>query len=401
MTEWFVATLRGHPEIAIFIALGIGYWFGGKSFKGISLGAVTSTLIVAVIIGQLDIQVSANVKTIFFLLFLFAVGYGVGPQFVRGIAKDGLPQALFAAVLCVLCLGTAYIAARLAGYDLGYSAGLYAGSQTISASMGLATDAINRLGKSADQTKQLLDAMPIAYAVTYIFGTIGSAVLLAKIGPALLRIDLAAECRRFEQQMGESGPQDQPGGGWHKFELRAYRVRQGGRFVGLTAADAEQPRAARHAAVHRTHPARRRDHRRHLAHGARRRRHRRGGGPARSAGGRAREERRGGRRPGAAGDPAGRRRRAGHAQADRRHDARTGRAAAGSARHLPQQDHPRRHRHQHSGAAADDRSTAATFSRWSAAPATSPAPPRCSAMPTRPATSPTSPSSAAPSPSAR
>jgi putative transport protein len=240
VTNWFIETLRHHPEIAIFLALGIGYWFGGKSFKGISLGAVTSTLIVAVIIGQLDIRVSANVKTIFFLLFLFAVGYGVGPQFVRGIAKDGLPQALFAAVLCVLCLGTAYVAARLAGYDLGYSAGLYAGSQTISASMGLATDAINRLGKSADQTKQLLDAMPIAYAVTYIFGTIGSAVLLAKIGPALLRIDLAAECRRYEQQMGESGPQDQPGGGWHKFELRAYRVRPGGPFVGLTAAQAER-----------------------------------------------------------------------------------------------------------------------------------------------------------------
>src|SRR5690606_14899745 len=119
----------------IFIALGIGYWFGGKSFKGISLGAVTSTLIVAVIIGQLNIQVSANVKTIFFLLFLFAVGYGVGPQFVRGIAKDGVPQALFSVVLCLFALGTAYIAARLAGYDLGYAAGLYAGSQTISASM--------------------------------------------------------------------------------------------------------------------------------------------------------------------------------------------------------------------------------------------------------------------------
>jgi putative transport protein len=240
VAKWFIETLRDHPEIAIFLALGIGYWVGGKSFKGISLGAVTSTLIAAVIIGQLDIQVSANVKTIFFLLFLFAIGYGVGPQFVRGIAKDGIPQALFAVVLTSLCLATAYLAAKLAGYDLGYAAGLYAGSQTISASMGLATDAINRLGLPADHTKQLLDAMPIAYAVTYIFGTIGSAILLAKVGPALLRIDLAAECRRYEKRMGETGPQDQPGGGWHKFELRAYRVRQGGRFAGLTAAEAEK-----------------------------------------------------------------------------------------------------------------------------------------------------------------
>ena len=76
--------------------------------------------------------------------------------------------------------------------------------------------------------------MPIAYAVTYIFGTIGSAMLLAQIGPWLLRIDLAAECKRYEAQMGGGGATDQEGGGWHQFELRAYRVKPGGRVVGMT-----------------------------------------------------------------------------------------------------------------------------------------------------------------------
>ena len=144
--HWITTTLRAHPEIAIFLALAAGYWVGGKSYKGFSLGAVTSTLIAAVIIGQLGIPISPDVKAVFFLIFLFAVGYGVGPQFVRGIAKDGLPQALFAVVMCLLCLGSAYLAARLAGYNAGSAAGLFAGSQTLSASMGLATDAINRTG---------------------------------------------------------------------------------------------------------------------------------------------------------------------------------------------------------------------------------------------------------------
>ena len=146
MIDWFAATLRSYPEIAIFLALGIGYYAGRFTFRGIGLGAVTSTLLAAVLIGQLGITISPNVKSVFFLMFLFAVGYGVGPQFVRGIAKDGLPQALFAAVVCVFCLGACLLATKLVGYDLGYAAGLYAGSQTISASMGLATDAINRLG---------------------------------------------------------------------------------------------------------------------------------------------------------------------------------------------------------------------------------------------------------------
>ncbi|MGH7154166.1 MAG: aspartate-alanine antiporter, partial [Acetobacteraceae bacterium] len=106
------------------MSLAIGYYVGGFSYRGLSLGAVTSTLIAAVVIGQLGITISPNVKTVFFLIFLFAVGYGVGPQFVRGIASDGLPQALFAAVVCVFCLAAPVIVAKLAGYDLGYAAGL-------------------------------------------------------------------------------------------------------------------------------------------------------------------------------------------------------------------------------------------------------------------------------------
>src|SRR6516165_8725679 len=189
MIDWFVETLRTYPEIAILLSLGFGYYFGSFTYKGLGLGAVTATLIAAVIIGQLNIPVSGPLKPFFFLMFLFAIGYSVGPQFVRGIATDGLPQALYAVVVCVFCLVAAYLAARLAGYNAGSAAGLYAGSQTISASMGLATGAINRLGLSADDTKGLLDAMPVAYAVTYIFGMLGSAIVIAQLGPVLLGLD--------------------------------------------------------------------------------------------------------------------------------------------------------------------------------------------------------------------
>src|ERR1700704_4419447 len=113
MFEWFAATLRQYPEIAIFLALGIGYYVGKFTFRGIGLAAV--------LIGQLGITVSQPLKAFMFLIFLFAVGYGVGPQFVRGIAKDGVPQALFAVVVCILCLGAPIVATKLAGSDLGYA----------------------------------------------------------------------------------------------------------------------------------------------------------------------------------------------------------------------------------------------------------------------------------------
>ena len=89
MIDWFVQTLRSYPEIAIFLSLAPGYYFGSFTYKGLGLGAVTATLIAAVIIGQLEIKIGSPLKPVFFLMFLFAIGYGVGPQFVRGIAQDG------------------------------------------------------------------------------------------------------------------------------------------------------------------------------------------------------------------------------------------------------------------------------------------------------------------------
>ena len=104
MIDWFFQTLKTYPEIAIFLALALGYYFGKFTFKGIGLGSVTATLLAAVVIGQIGITISQPLKAFAFLMFLFAVGYGVGPQFVRGVAKDGLPQALFSLVQCALCL---------------------------------------------------------------------------------------------------------------------------------------------------------------------------------------------------------------------------------------------------------------------------------------------------------
>src|SRR5437773_7570324 len=215
---WFADTLRHYPEIAIFLTLAFGYYFGRFTFKGLGLGAVTATLLAGVLIGQLGITISQPLKATVFLLFLFAVGYGVGPQFVRGVAKDGVPQALFAVVQCVLCLAVPIIIVKLAGYDLGYAAGFYSGSQTISAAMGLSTDAINRLGLAADQAKNLLNSMPVAYAVTYMFGTVGSAIVIALLGPFLLRCNIAAACKDYAEKQAGTKKLSGAGAAWRRRE---------------------------------------------------------------------------------------------------------------------------------------------------------------------------------------
>jgi putative transport protein len=82
--------------------------------------------------------------------------------------------------------------------------------------------------------------MPVAYAVTYIFGTVGSAIVLALFGPALLGINLEEACKRYEEKHGGgSKAVGGPGTAWHQFELRAFRVAEGGQTVGKTVREAE------------------------------------------------------------------------------------------------------------------------------------------------------------------
>ena len=237
--SWFVDTLKLYPEIAIFLTLALGYYFGKFTFKGIGLGSVTATLLSGVIIGQIGISISQPLKAFAFLLFLFAVGYGVGPQFIRGIAKDGVPQAIFSVVQCIFSLLVPIVICKFVGYDLGYSAGFYSGSQTISAAIGLSTDAINRVGLAAEEAKRLIDSMPIAYAVTYMFGTVGSAIVIALIGPWLLRINLAAACKDYEEKHGGTKELGGVGSAWHRWETRAFRVQPNGIVNGLRAVEAE------------------------------------------------------------------------------------------------------------------------------------------------------------------
>jgi len=239
LLKWLCDMLRQYPEIAIFLTLAVGFWVGQMKLGRFSLGVVTSTLLAGVLIGQLGITISANVKSVFFLMFLFAVGYGVGPQFFRGLKSDGLQQVLFAALLCVSCLVSTFFVARVMGYNTGLAAGLLSGACTISAVLGVATDTINQLGVSAEDKKAWIDAMPVAYAVTYLFGTAGSAWILGTLGPRLLRVDLPAECKKLEASMGASEAEPGMISTYQRFVVRAYRLIDSP-FIGKTVGEFEQ-----------------------------------------------------------------------------------------------------------------------------------------------------------------
>lgn len=211
--DWLIGILRNNPVIPIFLTIGIGFWLGNLKIKSFSLGPVTATLLVGVGIGQFGIPISEPLKSVFFMLFLFAIGYSVGPQFFRSLKGQGLKQIAFALVEGLICVGVCILFAKLMGYNSGTAVGLFSGSQTISAVIGVGSDTIRSLGIPEEDKKRLIGMIPSAYAVCYIFGTIGTAWIVGNLGPILMggRKKVLEETHRLEKEMDQGEFAPEPG----------------------------------------------------------------------------------------------------------------------------------------------------------------------------------------------
>jgi putative transport protein len=224
--NYLTHALREHQELAVFLTLAIGFLIGRLRIGTFSLGTAVGTLLAGVAIGQLNIQVAAVVKYVFFDLFLFTTGYKVGPQFFRALKKDALPQLALTLVLCLTCLLAAFTAAKLLGYDVGTAAGMLAGAFTESTVIGTASDAINRVATIPDAEKTgLINNIPVAYAVTYLVGTALIVWFLPNVGPKLMGVNLKEEARKLRAKIAASGGgEPETLSAYQALAVRAYQV---------------------------------------------------------------------------------------------------------------------------------------------------------------------------------
>ena len=240
MLTWLQEFLVHYPELALFLVIAVGYWIGSFKIGAFSLGPVTGALFAGLMVGDFaHVPVSNMTKSFLFLLFLFGVGYSVGPQFVQAMKRDGLKPMLLAVVVGFTGLATAIVVGRVLALDPGFAAGLLSGALTQSAAMGTATDAVNGLAVSETQRALYVSHIAVADAVCYIFGYAGVITFITIIAPALLGIDLRNEALKLEQSLGMNRTKPGLASAWRKFELRAYRLDDLSPLAGLTVAAAE------------------------------------------------------------------------------------------------------------------------------------------------------------------
>lgn len=240
MLAWLEQFLVRYPELALFLVIALGYLIGSIRLGVFSFGPVTGALFAGLFVGHFaDVPVSGMTKSFLFLLFLFGIGYSVGPQFMQALQHGGLKPILLAVVVCITGLAASILVAKALQLDPGFAAGLLSGALTQSAAMGTATDAINGLALPEADRALFVAHIAVADAVCYIFGYAGVITFVTVIAPALLKIDLRTEALKLEQELGMTRAKPGLASAWRKFELRAYQLTEDSPLAGLTVAAVE------------------------------------------------------------------------------------------------------------------------------------------------------------------
>jgi putative transport protein len=222
--ERLAAFLHGFPGLCLFLAVVLGHVIGRFHFKGIGFGAVVGTLIAGIVIGILaKPELPDLMRWVFFYLFLFSIGYSVGPQFFGSLKKEALPQIALALVVAVSGLVTVVAVAGMFGFDEGLSVGLLSGGMTQSAALGTGLSAIAELPIPEEAKATLMANAPLGDAITYGFGDLGLILFLTWLGPKIMRADLKSDAKALEQQLSGGKAGADAFSAAH-YSLRAYRV---------------------------------------------------------------------------------------------------------------------------------------------------------------------------------
>src|SRR6266550_5883760 len=230
--QGFFTYLQQNPYLLLFFVVGLAVWIGRASIKGYGLGMVAGAIIVgaglsvwASVYG-VKLELNNFAKSVFYYLFMYGVGLRVGPSFINSLRGDGLKFTVLAVVSSVLGLTLVVLCTKLFSLPPGAAGGMLAGSQTMSAAIGSAEQAITSGVVKLPEGMKPEDAIgmiALSYGITYIWGTVGI-ILICKYLPRWWGVDAKAAAKKYEE---EFGVRDLEGGGltgYRQFGLRAYRL---------------------------------------------------------------------------------------------------------------------------------------------------------------------------------
>jgi len=208
----FLTFLQKNPYILLFLVVGLSVWAGRWTVKGYGLGPVASAIVIGCAIATggaafgVKLELDNFAKSLFYYLFMYGVGLRVGPSFINSLKGDGLKFTFLAIVSSFLGLGIVVLGTRWLALPIGAAGGILAGSQTMSAAIGSAEQAITSgaVPLPSGTSEAAATAMiALSYGITYIWGTVGI-ILICKYLPRWWGVDARAAAKAYEEEFGVS-----------------------------------------------------------------------------------------------------------------------------------------------------------------------------------------------------
>ena len=230
MIHSIVHFMVSNQVFTLFICLAIGFLIGNYKIAGkFNIGATVGTLIVTLIVGQIgSFPRDEMLGTIFFGAFMFSVGYRIGPQLLVSLKLFGI-RILIASIFWM-------VVAFLVGWSLfsafkigpGIAAGVISGALTQSATVASSLQTIGSLPVSQSVRATYEAQLPVAYALTYVFGTLGVIIFLRDLAPKILGISIAEQGPKMAEHYHFHAKNPNPT--WR----RTYRIADDSPLVGKT-----------------------------------------------------------------------------------------------------------------------------------------------------------------------
>lgn len=230
MIHSIVHFMVSNQVFTLFICLAIGFLIGNYKIAGkFNIGATVGTLIVTLIVGQVgSFPRDEMLGTIFFGAFMFSVGYRIGPQLLVSLKLFGI-RILIASIFWM-------VVAFLVGWSLfsafkigpGIAAGVISGALTQSATVASSLQTIGSLPVSQSVRATYEAQLPVAYALTYVFGTLGVIIFLRDLAPKILGISIAEQGPKMAEHYHFHAKNPNPT--WR----RTYRIADDSPLVGKT-----------------------------------------------------------------------------------------------------------------------------------------------------------------------
>jgi putative transport protein len=230
--QGFFTFLQQNPYLLLFFVVGLAVWIGRANIKGYGLGMVAGAIIVGAAISVtaslygVKLELNNFAKSLFYYLFMYGVGLRVGPSFINSLKGDGLKFTFLALVSSVLGLALVVIGAKLFSLPPGAAGGMLAGSQTMSAAIGSAEQAVTSgvvklpAGMKAEDVSGMI---ALSYGITYIWGTVGI-ILICKYLPRWWGVDAKAAAKQYEDEFGVRDIEGAGLTGFRPFGMRAYQL---------------------------------------------------------------------------------------------------------------------------------------------------------------------------------